>query len=92
MTSGTTSQRLGVLPLVIGMPVMITSNFDMQVGIVNGATGILDHVCYKCDKDGRHYALSCIVSLVSMSSPSLSGLQKNQVVALPDSVDLIFRH
>ncbi len=38
---GTTSQRLGMLPLVIGMPVMITQNFNIESGIVNGVMGIL---------------------------------------------------
>jgi hypothetical protein len=36
MNSGKTNQRLGVIPLVIGMPVMICQNFDVERGIVNG--------------------------------------------------------
>ena len=39
--SGETNLRLGRLLLVIGMPVMITHNFDVQSGIVNGSTGTL---------------------------------------------------
>ena len=32
--------RLQTLPLVLGMPVMVTENFDVAGGIVNGSTGI----------------------------------------------------
>ncbi|KAJ7127737.1 hypothetical protein C8R44DRAFT_778727 [Mycena epipterygia] len=38
--------RLGRLPLTIGMPVMITQNFDVENGIVNGATGIVKQIRY----------------------------------------------
>lgn len=41
MHSGLTKQWLGKIPLVIGIPVMITHNFDVENGIVNGCTGIL---------------------------------------------------
>ncbi len=53
LTSGTTSQRLGMLPLVIGMPVMITQNFDIENGVINGVTGILEKIRYRLDDDGR---------------------------------------
>jgi len=41
LNSGLTNQQLGKIPLVIGMPVMITQNYDVEGGIVNGCTGIL---------------------------------------------------
>ncbi|KAG1894295.1 uncharacterized protein F5891DRAFT_961777, partial [Suillus fuscotomentosus] len=34
--SGSTLQRMGKIPLVIGMPVMIGQNFDVDAGIMNG--------------------------------------------------------
>ena len=34
-----TNQRLGKIPLVIGMPVMIAQNYDVENRIVNGCTG-----------------------------------------------------
>lgn len=40
LNSGITNQRLGKIPLVPGMPVMITQNYDVEGGIVNGCTGI----------------------------------------------------
>ena len=36
-----TEQRIGMLPLCKGMPVMITQNYDVENGIVNGCLGML---------------------------------------------------
>ncbi|PBK58131.1 hypothetical protein ARMSODRAFT_842200, partial [Armillaria solidipes] len=58
-----TNQRLGALPLVIGMPVMISTNFDVAGGVVNGSVGTLEKIRYKTDDEGRRYALSCVVNL-----------------------------
>jgi hypothetical protein len=33
-------ENLRRMPLVIGMPVMICQNFDVEHGVVNGCTGI----------------------------------------------------
>ncbi|PBK87948.1 hypothetical protein ARMGADRAFT_884105, partial [Armillaria gallica] len=87
-----TSQRLGMLPLVIGMPVMITQNFDVESGIVNGATGTLEKIRYRLDEDGRHIALSCVVNVPLMTGSPLTDLKKSQAVALQDTVELDFKH
>lgn len=39
--SGKIYQCLRRIPLVLGMPMMITQNFDVDGGIVNGSTGTL---------------------------------------------------
>jgi ATP-dependent exoDNAse (exonuclease V) alpha subunit len=57
--SGQTNYRLGRLPLTIGMPVMITQNFDVQNGIVNGTTGIVKQIRYTIDSSGERQAHSC---------------------------------
>lgn len=44
MNSGQTHYRLGRIPLVIGMPVMFSQNYDVDGGIVNGAGGILEKI------------------------------------------------
>jgi hypothetical protein len=91
--SGLTKQRLGKIPLVIGMPVMITHNFDVEGGIVNGCTGILKSIRYTTDEIGNRYAVSCVVeSPKILSSTNLSKLGPNQAVVLQDTVDLTFRH
>ena len=42
--SGKTNQRLTRIPLVLGMPVMILQNFDIEAGVVNGCTGTLKRI------------------------------------------------
>ena len=93
MHSGLTKQRLGKIPLVIGMPVMITHNFDVENGIVNGCTGILKSIRYTTDEMGNRYAVSCVVESPNISSSTtLSMLSQNQAVVLQDTIDLTFRH
>ena len=52
LNSGVTNQRLGKNPLVIGMPVMITQNYDVENRIVNGCIGILKKICYQENAQG----------------------------------------
>ncbi|KAG1837383.1 hypothetical protein DFJ58DRAFT_668945, partial [Suillus subalutaceus] len=59
--SGSTSQRLGRIPLVIGMLVMIGQNFDISAGIVNGCIGNLHSIRYSVDVNGQRHAMSCVV-------------------------------
>ncbi|PBK82432.1 hypothetical protein ARMGADRAFT_946565, partial [Armillaria gallica] len=73
---------LGALPLVIGMPVMVTQNFDVESGIVNSATGILKKIHYRVDQDGRCIVLSCTVDILNMSGGPLTGLNNTEAVAL----------
>ena len=37
--SGETNQRLTHIPLVVGMPVLVSHNFSVDDGVVNGACG-----------------------------------------------------
>lgn len=39
--SGATNQRLGKIPLVLGMQVVVSQNFDVPGGVVNGSIGTL---------------------------------------------------
>jgi len=92
LNSGTTNQRLGKIPLVIGMPVMITQNYDVKGGIVNGCTGILKKIRYSTDSNGNRYALSCVVESPSISAEPLSTLPKNHAVVLQETIDIKFQH
>jgi hypothetical protein len=56
MDSGATNSRLGKIPLVIGMPVMISQNFDVHGGVVNGCYGSLRSVRYRVDRNGNRHA------------------------------------
>ncbi|KAJ3911582.1 hypothetical protein F5877DRAFT_55152, partial [Lentinula edodes] len=90
MDSGQTNHRLGRIPLVIGMPIMITQNFDVQGGVVNGCHGVLKSIRYRLDEQGRRHAISCVVSAPKTSAEAaLPYLEhKTDVVALEDKISL----
>ncbi|KAJ7079219.1 hypothetical protein C8R43DRAFT_910207, partial [Mycena crocata] len=88
MDSGKTNSRLGRIPLVIGMPVMISQNFDVAGGVVNGCTGKLVSVRYKIGADGNRYALSCVVEAPDTEANILPDLPRHHVVSLQDTTDI----
>ncbi|KAJ3916321.1 hypothetical protein F5877DRAFT_46891, partial [Lentinula edodes] len=92
MDSGQTNQRLGRIPLVIGMPIMITQNFDVQSGVVNGCHGVLKSVRYRLDDQGRRHAISCVVSASNTSAETVLPYldDRTDVVALEDKISLTF--
>ncbi|KAJ7233264.1 hypothetical protein B0H12DRAFT_1028625, partial [Mycena haematopus] len=89
MDSGATKSRLGKIPLVIGMPVMITQNFDILGGVVNGCSGTLKSVRYRLDAEGNRHAISCVIEAPDTSPGIVEGLPNNHVVALEDTVPII---
>ncbi|KAJ7748832.1 hypothetical protein DFH07DRAFT_747110, partial [Mycena maculata] len=91
MDSGATKSRLGKIPLVIGMPVMIAQNFDVPGGVVNGCSGILKSVRYRLDHEGNRHAISCIVEAPDTSPGIIDGLPDHHVVALEDTVSITFK-
>jgi hypothetical protein len=92
LVSGKTNQRLGKIPLVIGMPVMISQNFDVPGGVVNSCSGILKSVRYKLDAQGNRHAISCVVAAPDTSPGVVPGLPDHHVVALEDTVDFKLEH
>lgn len=44
MHSGKTHQRLGKIPLILGMPVMVTQNMDIDGGTANGSRGRVQRI------------------------------------------------
>jgi hypothetical protein len=92
MHSGETSYRLGRLPLAIGMPVMVTQNFDVQNGVVNGATGFVKGIRYNINASGERVIQSCIVYIPDMTGPPLPNLPPKHAPILADTVDMTFKH
>lgn len=90
--SGATGHRLGKIPLVLGMPVMIGQNYDVSAGIVNGCIGSLKSIRYSEDDSGNRFATSCIVYTPSTSGESLPHLEEQESVVLPDTVELSFEN
>ena len=46
LSTSITDNILGILPVYIGMPVMVTENMDMAHSIVNGTEGIVKHILH----------------------------------------------
>ena len=92
LSSNTTNNRLGRIPLVVGMPVMLMTNFDVSNGIVNGTIGTLKSVQYWIDDEGFRHATSCIIRSKHIVGDPLPGLEKNEGVALQDETDMMFIH
>ena len=92
LPSNKTGGRLRALPLVLGMPVVITENFDVAGGVVNGSTGILRKVHYHVDDDKR-YLTYCIVEVSDVTADALPHLPPKHVAVLPGEVEMkAFRH
>lgn len=92
LNSGQTNQRLGKIPLVIGMPIIVTQNFDVNGGIVNGTMGILKQICYYTDNQDRRHAVSCIVESPTIKGTPLPNLSQYEGAILEDTVDMNFIH
>ena len=88
LPSNKTGGRIGVLPLVLGMPVVITENFDVMGGIVNGSKGILRKVRSRVGDDNKRYITSCIVELPQLSADPLPNLPPRFVAVLPNDVEM----
>jgi hypothetical protein len=87
---GMTGQHLGKIPLVLGMPIIINQNFDIEAGIINGCVGSLQSVCYTLKANGARHAISCIVSTPSTSGEPLPHLMTHETAVLWDTVDMSF--
>ncbi|KAH7909206.1 hypothetical protein BJ138DRAFT_991435, partial [Hygrophoropsis aurantiaca] len=83
-----TQQRLGKIPLVVGMPVMITNNFDVEAGIVNGCVGTLNSIRYTVDGDGNRHARSCVVDTPDTSGEPMPRLAAGQSPVIENTVDI----
>lgn len=93
LPSNKTGGRIGALPLVLGMPVVITENFDVMGGIVNGSKGILRKVRYRVGNDGKRYLTSCVVELPDLTADPLPNLPPGFVAVLPNEAEMkSFRH
>ena len=88
LPSNKTGGRIGALPLVLGMPVIITENFDVAGGVVNGSKGILRKVRYCVGDEGKRYLTSCIVEVPDLQADPLPNLPPKFAAVLPDEVEM----
>jgi ATP-dependent exoDNAse (exonuclease V) alpha subunit len=74
------------------MPVMITQNFDVDGGIVNGSKGTLKRIRFYVDAQGNRHLTSCVVHVEDVSEQPLPNLPPKDVPILSDTVQLQFTH
>ena len=92
LPSNQTSHRLGMMPLVIGMPVMLNTNYDVEGGVVNGSVGILKNIRFTQNEIGERHAVSCVIKCSGINRQTLHGFDVDEFVALADTVDIKFTH
>lgn len=86
--SGSTNQRLGKVPLVLGMRVMVAQNFDVNGGIVNGSIGTLKGIRYSLNRFGQRVLESCIVHLPDSTALPINGLPDGHFPIIADVTDM----
>ncbi|KAJ3817853.1 hypothetical protein F5880DRAFT_1450585, partial [Lentinula raphanica] len=80
---------MGRLPLVIGMPVIIGSNYDVPAGVVNGTTGILRKIRYRVDEEGCRHLVSCVVACNNLRGfETMPFLLPSEVPVVEDTVSM----
>lgn len=65
-------EALGHLPLVLGLPIMITENLSMENKIVNSSEGILIKLIYQLVPEGQEAV--CAYVKVKLSPICVKGL------------------
>ncbi|KAG2335441.1 hypothetical protein BDR05DRAFT_845762, partial [Suillus weaverae] len=83
-----TNMCLGKIPLVIGMPILVSQNFDIEGRIVNGSTGKLRKVKYSLNNERQQALRSCIVEISHSSDKALPNLFLHPIPIIEDSVEL----
>lgn len=88
--TGKTEYRANKLILCEGMPVILSANYDVEHGAVNGTFGTVKSVRYRQGPDGRRYATSCVIRTETYRGKCLPFTDLGDVPVLPDSVDIKF--
>ena len=86
--SGKTGQRLGKIPLVLGMPVIVNQNFDVGGGLVNGSLGYLREFRPQEDEDGIRSLKSCVIEVPDITCDPLPHLPPKHVAILSDTTEM----
>ncbi|KAJ3559970.1 hypothetical protein NM688_g18 [Phlebia brevispora] len=83
--SGQTGGLMGRIPLVLGMKVIISKNFDLEGGVLNGSIRILRKIRFKLNEYGERQLVSCVVYLPDSSTPDIAGLHAKEVPVLEET-------
>ncbi|KAG2752525.1 hypothetical protein P692DRAFT_20698564, partial [Suillus brevipes Sb2] len=79
-----TNDAIGKLPLIPGMPVMITENAATSCKIVNGSKGVLKSITYDVDESENRYPVCAFVDIPE-STLEISGLRNGVIPIFPVS-------
>jgi hypothetical protein len=90
--SGTTRGRLGRLPLFIGMPVLVSQNFDVEGGIVNGSYGIVRYIRYHLNEVGERHLRSCVVEIDDACPDPMPQLLAGNCPIMADTTKITYTH
>ncbi|KZV98822.1 hypothetical protein EXIGLDRAFT_606668, partial [Exidia glandulosa HHB12029] len=78
------------LPLVPGMPVIVTQNFAVSSGVVNGSRGTLKSIRYTVDEQGRRHATSCTVLIANSTQTRFCEFETHVFPILEETADVKF--
>lgn len=67
LSTSKTEDSLGLLPLCLGLPVMVTENLAQQNKVVNGSEGSVERIIFNVDDNGRRFA-ACVYVRISGSN------------------------
>jgi ATP-dependent exoDNAse (exonuclease V) alpha subunit len=81
-------ELLGQLPLIPGMPVIMTENLSMPHKVVNGSEGVLRDVIYHNVPEGREAV--CAYVQMPASSLQVNGLERSLVPIFPQSMQFTY--
>ena len=85
--SGKTNGLLGKIPLVLGMKVVVSKNFDVEGGVLNGSIGTLRAIRYYMDDNGDRVLKSCVVHIPDSDAEAVPGLGDHEYPVLHECKD-----
>ncbi|KAG1842477.1 hypothetical protein C8R48DRAFT_786108 [Suillus tomentosus] len=89
LTTMDTHDSLGRLPLIPGMPVMVTENAATSYKIVNGSKGTLKSLRYEVDERGYRFAVCAFVEIPG-SALAIEGLDRLMVPVFPSAISFSY--
>ncbi|KAF7791124.1 hypothetical protein EIP86_002135 [Pleurotus ostreatoroseus] len=90
--SGRTNCLIGKLPVVTGMKVIITKNFDVPGGVVNGSIGTLKEARYFVNGFDERCMRSCVVEIPDSCCDTVPGLPSQCVPVMEDTASYQLKH
>ncbi|KAG1788904.1 hypothetical protein EV424DRAFT_1476447 [Suillus variegatus] len=84
-----TNDSPGILPLISGMPIMVTENAATSCKIVNGSRGILKSIVYEIDEASNRFPVYALVE-IKESTLHVAGLDDGIIPIFPITSSFTF--